>query len=392
MAKKRIGRRPKGEGSLFKRGNVWWYKITKNGETITKSTGKNDVDEARVERDRVVRSLSGIPAIKLPKLVTITELLDDYLDYLRFQNKKSVNIIEQVLNANIRPVFGLRVAASMTSDQLHDYRKKRQQEDGASDATLNNELSYMRSAFYHGMKRQTPKKVLDVPFFPIVKTQNTRSGFVEFDEYEAILNELPSSLKPLFVAGYHSGCRSGELTGLQWSAVNFDRGYIELEAARTKNEEGRYLPFYGDLREWMEKEKAIRDAQFPNCPWVFFWHEGCSERNGVKLQPGSKINAFRKTWKAAVKRAGHDGLLFHDLRRSAVRNMVQECGIPEAQAMKISGHKTYDMLRRYNIVSLKNVMDTATKMDAWMEAKRAGVKPKVAKVSNPRRKAKVASA
>jgi integrase len=231
-----------------------------------------------------------------------------------------------------------------------------------------------------------------VPFFPIVKVDNARSGFVEFEEYEAILNELPPSLKPLFVAGYHSGCRSGELTGLQWSAVNFEQGYIELEAARTKNEEGRYLPFYGDLREWMERQKEIRDAQFPDCPCVFFWHDGCGDANGVKLQPGSKINAFRKTWKAAVKRAGHDDLLFHDLRRSAVRNMVQECGIPEAQAMKISGHRSHAMLQRYNIVSLKNVMDAGSKMDAWMAAKRATAKPKSAKASKPSGKAKTASA
>jgi len=50
--------------------------------------------------------------------------------------------------------------------------------------------------------------------------------------------------------------------------------------------------------------------------------------------------------------------------------MVQECGIPEEQAMKISGHKTHEMLKRYNIVSLKGVLDSGEKMDTWMRKNR----------------------
>jgi hypothetical protein len=45
--------------------------------------------------------------------------------------------------------------------------------------------------------------------------------------------------------------------------------------------------------------------------------------------------------------------------------MIQDAGIPEAQAMLISGHETRTMLERYNIVSLKNVQDAGAKLDAW---------------------------
>jgi hypothetical protein len=48
--------------------------------------------------------------------------------------------------------------------------------------------------------------------------------------------------------------------------------------------------------------------------------------------------------------------------------MIQDAGIPESQAMAISGHKTRTMLERYNIVSLKNVQDAGTKLDAWSRA------------------------
>jgi hypothetical protein len=48
-----------------------------------------------------------------------------------------------------------------------------------------------------------------------------------------------------------------------------------------------------------------------------------------------------------------------------ITQLVQECAIPESQAMLISGHKTRAMLERYNIVSLKNVQDAGAKLDAW---------------------------
>jgi integrase len=373
MAKrKRVGRRPKGEGSLFRRGNIWWFKLVQDGAVLFNGpTGKSDVEEARSERDKILRKLGDAASpTSAQAAVTVGELLDDYIAYLHENRKKSAEIIEQVLDANIRPVFGKRAATSVTSDELRAHRVTRAAEDEVSEATLNNELSYMRSAYIHGKKRQTPAKVTAIPYFPIVRVDNARAGFVEFTDYRKILAELPSSLKPLFVVGYHSGCRKGELTGLQWPRVDFQQGVIELEPARTKNGHGRYLPFYGDLRGTLERQKAIRDAQFPDCPWVFFWHAECAQ-DGVRVAPGDQIRKFGGSWKSAVKRAGHEGLLFHDLRRSAVRNMVQKAKISEARALKISGHKTFDMLRRYNIVALADVMATGAEMDAWMKQQAA---------------------
>jgi integrase len=126
------------------------------------------------------------------------------------------------------------------------------------------------------------------------------------------------------------------------------------------------------MGEWLTKQKAVRDAEFPECPWVFFWHTAdcVLGHGGVRTTPGSRVEKFDASWKAAVKRAGNEGLLFHDLRRSAQRNMGK-AGIDQSIRMKISGHKTDSMERRYNIVDIEDVKSAAKQMAKWIKGEKA---------------------
>jgi integrase len=78
------------------------------------------------------------------------------------------------------------------------------------------------------------------------------------------------------------------------------------------------------------------DSAPAGCPWVF--HNGCGRLVGVQL----------KGWQEACKAAGLSGLLFHDFRRSAVRNM-KRAGVTDTAVIRIGGHKTRAMLDRYDI-------------------------------------------
>lgn len=344
------------------------FQIRRNGQKIVESLHTTNFAEAKIERAKRLVELSENPALqaKRHETVTVSELIDDYLEFLTRGKASAIYSIDKVLN-NIRehPVYKGRLAASITSDDNLAYRKARKK-IGRADATCNNELSYLRSAYIHATK-QTPPKVLAVPYFPISKSDNARQGFINFDGYDKLRKELPVSLEPLFVLAYHSGCRKAKLLNLTWPQVDFSGKIVNFEHG-TANKQTGVLPFYGNVEETLLKQKLIHDANYPDCQFVFFWHATDTTDNFVHLKPGAKIQGFRKLWKAAVKRAGYDGLLFHDLRRSAVRNMVQKLGISEAEAMEITGHKTRDMLQRYNIRTAETVMQTGAKLNArWNE-------------------------
>ena len=80
---------------------------------------------------------------------------------------------------------------------------------------------------------------------------------------------------------------------------------------------------------------------------------------------------FSETWELLVSEAGVPGLLFHDLRRSAVRNMVRR-GVPQKIAREISGHKTDAVFSRYNIVSEADIRDAARKIEEGAKAAVSG--------------------
>lgn len=120
-------------------------------------------------------------------------------------------------------------AATLSTPTLKAYSDKRKA-DGVTETTCNRELSILRIALNLGRK-STPAKVVAIPFFPMVREDNARQGFLTDQQYAKLREALPDFLKPLFIAAYHTGVRLGELLAWDWDQVDWDQAFITLKAS-----------------------------------------------------------------------------------------------------------------------------------------------------------------
>ena len=81
---------------------------------------------------------------------------------------------------------------------------------------------------------------------------------------------------------------------------------------------------------------------------------------------GRSVGEFKRSWATACRKARLGGKLFHDLRRTAVRNMIR-AGVPQSVAMSISGHRTVSMFLRYNITSDADRRDALRRVDQHLK-------------------------
>jgi len=353
---------------------------------MRESTHSAKLDDAkRLLRVRLGEAEKGtVPSINFHK-VTVAEIVADLTTDYRANGRRTVGDLDARWRLHLRPVFGAMRATAVTTQHVDKYKADRLRE-GAARATVNRELSALRAAFNYAVESDPPK-VASVPRIRTLdERDNVRTGFVEPGDHDRLAAECALRglwLRTAFEIGYVFGWRLGELLTLRCRHVDLAGNTLRLDAGTTKNREGRVVYMTKAVRELVaaslygkkpedhlltrkngQAVRAFRGAWRSMCIRAGLGRMVCPEC-GEEVSGKNRLCAHcGRSWKRSELR--YSGLLFHDLRRTAVRNLCR-AGVVEKVAMQVTGHRTRNTFERYNITNERDVRNAAACLDAARE-------------------------
>jgi integrase len=335
-------------GRVYKRGETWWIQYYGHGQLYREST-RSSLKSVATSRLRLREGEVGqgkLPALHAEK-TRFEDLARLYLQDYRINGRKTAYRAQECVDRLSNQFSGFRVRV-ITTQHLLGYIDRRLS-NGVTPATINRELAALKRMFRLAA-RQTPPLVSTIPHIPRLKEHNVRQGFFTDEEYTILRAALPDHLKVPFILAYWTGMRMGEVLMLRWEQMDLSEGLVRLEPGTTKSGRGRLIPLPAEVCAVLGQWKDQTSRQYPAGLWV------CHYR-GERLRRIQK-----KLWDKICTRVGLTDKLFHDLRRTAIRNMVRR-GISERIAMEISGHRTRSVFDRYDIVSEADIRDARIRMD-----------------------------
>src|SRR5437870_4047838 len=359
-------KRERGDGRIFPRGNILWCGFSVDGVEHRESTKTNEpIKAARYLRAR----LKEVHAHELePSKPFITQrdrrrTLDELLDYLKadfiLRRKDSAQNLSNIKRA--KSDFGHIRALQLTTQEVDEYSTARLAQ-GSARASINRVLQLVKQSY----------KLAELPpprIRRLSEKGNERQGFFLQTEFLRVLANLPAYLHDFCLFDYLVGWRKGEVSSLDWTQV--EGNIIRLKGEDSKNGEPRLIVCTGELLEILERRRAARKIETPH---------GVMLSSLVFHRDGRPIGDFRKAWATACRKAGVKRL-FHDFRRTAIRNMLR-AKVPEKVAMQISGHKTRSIFDRYNIVNEADVRQAMDLTQQYLRTAEVNVVQMAAAASN----------
>jgi integrase len=352
----------RGQGRVFqKNGSKKWHiEYWCRGKQYREASGSyRESDAIKLLNRRLGEIGSGRFLGPQVEKTTFEELGQMLVDDYRVNERKSLDRAKRSID-RLGKFFGRNLALDITPDRVSSYIRYRLDETPpAKPATILNELAALKRMFTLGHRAG---KVPARPPFPSIKVRNTRSGFFEEAELHAVLERLPEAIRSMIQFAYLTGWRIGEIRSITWRQVDFKAGVVRLEPGTTKNDEGRIFPFKAspELAVLLARQRQLTSALEREVgqivPWVFH-------------RRGRMIKSFHMVWRRACREAGCPGRFVHDLRRTAVREM-ERAGVSRSVAMKLSGHKTESIYRRYAIVSEADLADGVSRRASFRERTR----------------------
>ena len=186
---------------------------------------------------------------------------------------------------------------------------------------------------------------------PLPDPHNERDRVLSQEEWQRLYEVAKPHLRPVLLLAYQLGQRFGEIINLTWDRVDLQRGFITLRAIDTKTKKPRRVPLTPVVKSTLQN---LAKVQSMTTTQVF-------------LYEGKPLKRISRTFKTALRDAGIKDFRFHDLRHCAATNL-RRAGVDTATAMRIVGHKSEKMWKRYNVMEENDLLNAASKLNSYLQA------------------------
>ena len=365
----RFGER-KGQKCMYSRltknpAKIYWIEYRQNGQRKRERIGPSkvaatarllEIRKALVEERHVDRDKNAS--------VSLGQLFDWFLNLQEIQGldsyprvKVQVKALQRILNPN-------QLIRDFSTAQLEKYVQMRIQEPSPNKIgktiaakTVKEEISLLRNMLNRALSYEFISSI-PITRYPNVKVDNARKRVFEEEEYKSLLEECPLWLRRIVIMAHGTGMRQGEILQLKWSDVDLKTGFVRLKAASTKTDEARSVRLLPAVLKMLHEIPRFLHTQ-----QVFL---------SVNNKPIPYWTTYvQKIWKRSLEKAGIEVACFHDLRHDFVTRAMRSGNAPHV-VMKQVGHKTDSMLRRYQLVDERDLLELRIDQSAPSEDQKSG--------------------
>lgn len=296
------------KGTLYKRGNIWWFSIRRDGERVQKSLHTSIKEEALARFKKIKEDLLlGIsPALLTQKQVSFFDLLNKYEEFVEKNKSKTTVRREKGILRKFKNYFGNCPASSISQQKIEDYLK----EQKVSNASLNREIAVLKYMFKKavewGYLKENPAEKIKK-----LKIQEKKVRYFTDKEIKKILASCDDEWKNIFLFFLYTGLRLSEFVNLSWNDIDFKKGLIAVQ--RTKSYKARYIPLSKEVKKILKKWKGREK------PCLF------------------TANYITHKVKKICKQAGISDVSPHVLRHTFASRLVMN-GVPLRVVKELLGH------------------------------------------------------
>ena len=322
------------------------WKVGCLNKTIAKET------EAAIK----TRILLGQERTEQAKPILFKEWAKNYLALEEVKRLRSFVGRSHSIEKHLIPFLGGKLLSEIKPQDIEAFRAQRKKPDGkqASVQTINHDHIALKHclnvAMRRGILQSNPAAKVPLP-----NPQNERDRVLTEGEWCKLYQTAKPHLRPVLLTAYQLGQRFSEIVGLTWDRVDIKRGFIALRTQDTKTKDARQVPMTPDVRLALQKLAKVRSLATRH----------------VFTYKGEPLKRISRSFRTALKEAGIIDFRFHDLRHCASTNL-RRAGVDTATAMKIVGHKSEKMWKRYNAIEERDLTQAAQKVHKYLQENTPG--------------------